>query len=86
MSTAEMTAEMFRDLSVIAEDDNLMKRAMRYLKKLACERRVDDSLMTKDEFFAMIDRSLEKVKQGKVTRQRPGESVDDLLKRCGYDI
>lgn len=86
MSTTEMTAEMFRDLSVIAEDDNLMKRAARYLRKLAGERRVDDSLMTKDEFFAMIDRSLEKVKQGKVTRQQPGESVDDLLKRCGYDI
>ena len=86
MNTAEMTAELFRDLSVIAEDDNLMKRAMRYLKKLACERRADDTLMTKDEFFAMIDLSLEKAKQGKVTRQMPGESVDELLKRCGYDI
>ena len=86
MTTAEMTAEMFRDLSVIAEDDNLMKRAMRYLRKLAGERRDDDSLMTEDDYFAMIDRSLEKAKQGKVVRQQPGESVDDLLKRCGYDI
>jgi len=68
MSTAEMTAEMFRDLSVIAEDDNLMKRAMRYLRKLAGERRVDDSLMTKDEFFAHVDKGLEEIRLGKGTQ------------------
>jgi antitoxin (DNA-binding transcriptional repressor) of toxin-antitoxin stability system len=31
----------------------------------------DDTLMSKEEFFAMIDRSLEEVKQGKVTRLTP---------------
>ncbi len=31
----------------------------------------DDTLMSKDEFFAMIDRSLEEVEQGKVTRLTP---------------
>ena len=68
MTTAEMTAEMFRDLSVIAEDDNLMKRAMRYLKKLACEKREDDSLMTEDEFFANVDRGLEEIRRGEGMR------------------
>ena len=68
MTTAEMTAEMFRDLSVIAEDDNLMKRAMRYLKKLACEKREDDSLMTEEEFFANVDRGLEEIRRGEGMR------------------
>lgn len=31
----------------------------------------DDTLMSKGEFFAMIDRSLEEVEQGKVTRLTP---------------
>lgn len=31
----------------------------------------DDTLMSKEEFFAMIDRSLEEVEQGKVTRLTP---------------
>ena len=31
----------------------------------------DDTLMSKEAFFAMIDRSLEEVEQGKVTRLTP---------------
>lgn len=31
----------------------------------------DDTLMSKEDFFAMIDRSLEEVEQGKVTRLTP---------------
>ena len=81
-----MTAEMFRDLSVIAEDENLMKKVARYLRKVVEEKHHDDTLMTKDEFFAMIDQSLEQARQGRVTRQLPGESVEAMLIRSGYDI
>ena len=31
----------------------------------------DDTLMSKEDFFTMINRSLEKVEQGKVTRLTP---------------
>ena len=68
MNTAEMTAELFRDLSVIAEDDNLMKRATRYLRKLACERRADDTLMTEQEFLANVDKGLEEIRRGEGIR------------------
>lgn len=49
----------------IAEDEGLMKRAAKYLKKLATQKE-DDTLMTKEEFFARIDESLQQAKEGKV--------------------
>lgn len=65
MTTMQLNAEIYRSLGVIAEDESLMKRAARYLKKLAAQKE-DDTLMTKEEFFAKIDRSLQQAREGKV--------------------
>lgn len=43
----------------------------------------DPTLMTKEEFFANVDEALEQVKQGRVHRMLPNESLDDFLKRVG---
>lgn len=64
MTTVQMNADVYRSLSVIAEDSDLMRRAMYYLRKLAREKRQDDSLMTKDEFFAMVDKRMEDYDKG----------------------
>ena len=63
MTTIQMNAELFRRLSIIAEQD--------------------PTLMTKEEFFANVDEALEQVKQGRVHRMLPDESLDDFLKRVG---
>ena len=41
----------------------------------------NDTLMTKEEFFAKIDRSLQEAKEGKTFAMLPGESLDDFLAR-----
>jgi len=41
----------------------------------------DDTLMSKKEFFAKIDRALQEVKEGKTYSMLPGESLSDFLKR-----
>lgn len=51
-------------MSVIAEDEGLLKQALRYLKKLAAKKQ-DESLMTKDEFFAKIERAEKDIAEGK---------------------
>ena len=43
----------------------------------------DPTYMTKEEFFANVDEALEQVKQGRVHRMLPNESLDDFLKRVG---
>ena len=41
----------------------------------------DDTLMSKAEFFAKIDRSLKSAKEGKTVRMLPDEMLDDFLDR-----
>jgi len=40
---------------------------------------VDDTLMTKEEFFAMIDLSIQQAKEGKVYRMKPNQTVKEFL-------
>ena len=63
-------------MSVIAEDEGLLKQALKYLKKLAAKKE-DDALMTKDDFFKRVDEA----KKGPIYELAPGESMDDLIKR-----
>ena len=72
MTTIQMNAEILRNISIIAEDENLLKRAAKYLRKLVAEKE-DSSLMTEEEFFAKIERA----------EEQPGKSfanVDELDK------
>lgn len=70
-----MNAELLRNLSIIAEDEDLLKRAAKYLKKLVSEKEADDTELSKEEFFARVDASREEAMQGKVHRI---ENKDDL--------
>ena len=56
MTAIEMNAEILRNMSIIAEDENLLKRAAKYLRKLVAEKE-DSTLMTEEEFFAKIERA-----------------------------
>ena len=64
MTTVQMNADVYRSLSIIAEDSDLMKKAMVYLRKLARQKQEDDATMTKDEFFSMIDKRMEDYEKG----------------------
>ena len=55
-------------MSIIAEDDNLLKRAAKYLRKLVAEKEADPTLFTKEEFFARIDEA----------RKQPGKQFANV--------
>ena len=70
MTAIQLNAEILRNMSIIADDENLLKRAAKYLRKLVAEKE-DATLMTKEEFFAKIERA----------EKQPGKSfasVDEL--------
>ena len=48
-----MNAELFRELSIIAEDESLMAKMLKYAKKLTAKK-ADSTLMTHKEFFDRI--------------------------------
>jgi hypothetical protein len=65
MSSLHLNAELLRNMSIIAEDDNLLRRATRYLRKLVAEKQGDPTLLTEEEFRARIDKAEKEIADGK---------------------
>ena len=86
MTINELNAEVLRNLSIVAEDENLLKRVAKYLRRVVAEKQKDPTLMTEEEFFARVEEAEEQYRQGHYTTMMPGESVEDMLKRSGYDV
>lgn len=85
MTAVEMSAELFRQLSIIAEDESLMAKMLKYAKKLTASKAAP-TLMTKEEFFAKLERGEEEYRQGKCHSLLPDEDLTTYLRRRGYDI
>jgi len=55
MTTAQLNADIQQSLGIIADDEGLMTRAARYLRRLAKELAHEPTEMTEEEFFARVD-------------------------------
>ena len=66
----------------IADDEVLLAKVLRYVKRLA-SMRDDDSKMTQEEFLAKLEKGEEEFRQGKCHEMLPDEDLDDFLKRVG---
>ncbi|MBP3849557.1 MAG: hypothetical protein II886_09595 [Prevotella sp.] len=78
MTALQLNAEMYRALGQIADDVNLMEKALKYVKKLAAKKE-DPTLMTKEEFFARVDEAREEIRQGKGKRFSNPEEMNAWL-------
>ena len=79
MTTVQMNADVYRSLSIIAEDSDLMKRAMLYLRKLARQKQQDDATMTKEEFFSLVDNRMENSEKGEYVSFSSPEEMHQYL-------
>lgn len=68
-----MNTELWQSIGAIADSEPLMKRLTRYAKKLVKEREAAPTLMTKDEFFHMLN-------EAKKGLSKRFESVEELDK------
>ena len=82
MTAAQLNTELFRQLSLIADDESMMEKVVKYVKKLAAKKE-DDTLMTKEEFLAKLERGEEEYRQGKTVRLQEGETITEMLRRSG---
>lgn len=88
MTTAQyntMSKELWQDIGAIADNENLMRRLACYAKKLVKEQN-DPTLMTKEEYFAKIERAEEQAARGEYSVLLPGEDLTAHLRRLGYEI
>ena len=79
MTAIEMNAELFRQLSIIAEDETLMTKMLKYAKKLTAKKQAVDEteyLMSSPAMAEIIRQGQEDIKNGR------GEvvKVEDLWK------
>ena len=87
MTTSQMNAEILHNLDVLAENKDMLVRIAKYLRKLVKEQqKVDSTLMSKEEFFDKLDKAEEEYQKGNYTTLQPGESVIEMLNRCGYGV
>lgn len=55
MITPELNAELFHELSIIAQDEGMMKKAVKYLKKLTAQKQAMDETEYIMSSPAMVD-------------------------------
>lgn len=83
MTALQLNAEIYQSLGVLSQDESMLQRAAKYLKRLASELTQDSALMTKDEFFSRVEEAEREIEQGKGIRMLPDESLDEFLRRVG---
>ena len=80
MTALQANAELYRNLSVIAEDETMYEKVVKYVRRLAKQMKEDPTRMSKEEFFARIDEA----EKGPKYKMLPGETLDEMLIRLGY--
>ena len=68
MTALQLNAELFRELSIIAEDESLMKKAVKYLKKLTAKKQAMDEteyLMSSPAMAEIIRQGQKDIEEGR---------------------
>ena len=68
MTALQLNAELFRELSIIAEDEGLMKKALKALKKLSAKKQAMDEteyIMSSPEMVRIIRQGEKDIEEGR---------------------
>ena len=67
MTALQLNAELFRELSIIAEDESLMQKTVKYLKKLTAKKQAMDEteyIMSSPAMVEILKQGEEDIKNG----------------------
>ena len=65
MTAIQMNAEILRNLGTLAEDESMLKRVAKYLRKLVAEKEADSTEMSHEEFIARVEKAEKDIDEGK---------------------
>lgn len=82
MTALQLNSEFFAVMSEISAKKGLLEKVLDFAKGLLAEKE-DDTLMTKEEFYAKIRQSEKDLDEGKGIKMLPGETLSDLIRRIG---
>jgi anthranilate/para-aminobenzoate synthase component I len=80
-----MNTELWQNIGAIADSESLMRRLAKYAAKLVKEKQ-DSTLMSKEEYFAKIERAEQQIANGEGMEMLPGEDLTTFLRRNGYHV
>lgn len=80
MNTVQLREELFRAMNPLLDSEVALEKLIKYVKNLTAQKQ-DPTLLSKEEFFAKLERGEEEYKQGKCHTMLPGETLDDFLNR-----
>ncbi len=86
MTALQLNADIYRNLGIIAEDETMLDKVAKYLRRLVKQMTDDPTCMTKEEYFAMLDRSEAQYARGEYDVMKPNEDLTTYLRRKGYDL
>ena len=75
---ANLNAEIQRNLDTLSDDETMLNRVAKYLRKLVKEKE-DPTLMSKEEFVQKIERSKKEALEGKVHSIKSKEQLSQFL-------
>lgn len=79
MTALQLNAELFRELSIISEDEGMMKKAIKALKKITAQKQAMDEteyIMSSPEMVRILHEEDEEIAKGNVEPI----AIDDLWK------
>lgn len=79
MTTLQLNAELFRELSIISEDEGMMKKAIKALKKITAQKQKMDEteyIMSSPEMVEILRQGEKEIAEGNF---KP-IAIDDLWK------
>ena len=79
MTAVQLNADIYRNLEIIASDETMLERVAKYVRRLAKQLTDDPTCMSKEEYFAMLDRSKEQAERGDVYRFNDKEKMLEWL-------
>lgn len=86
MTALQLNADIYRNLAVLSEDETMLDKAAKSLRRLVKQMATDPTCMTKEEYLAMLDRSEAQYARGEYDTIKPDEDLTTYLRRKGYDI
>jgi len=57
MTSMELNQELFRQLAIISGDEDMMRKAVKALKRIVGKAEQDEALMSHDDFMARVEQA-----------------------------
>lgn len=80
MTAAQLNLDIQNKLGLFSDNVSVLEKISNFLDSLISKKK-DETLMTKEEFFNMLDESSRQAAEGKVHSKREGETFDEFFKR-----